>query len=559
MRFVTQVSAPFGISPNGRDIVFSAADSSGNIALWVRTLDDPTPRKLDGSDNGTHPAVSPDGQWVAFIEGDRALSKVRLSGGSRMALAVLPGVSASLSWESNDAILCEVIAPNREIMRVAASGGTPTVAIPFDSATHEVRQRRPLVVRDAGVVLYRGTTSTDSSFIVMYSLHDRRRSRLSFSGMTFSGDPLAVINGLLVYSASGSLWGIPIDLARMRATGEAVQLSQRAAAYSTGTAVAVSESGTLVYDVPSGSREAKLELIDFAGNRTELRSPNRFGPLRYSPDGHRIAVTIAAGTAQGPGSSSDIWIIDVASKEATQVTNTGDATQPEWSADGKRLIYIARSKGESEVWSTPIDGSSSPARLVDADGFVISPSATPDGRAIVVSRLARGTSNIVLVRIPLDPHSKTDTLVSPTGPNGVRAIQARVSPDGRLVAYADRTGRSVHVKELDGNADIQISTDGGCCPLWGPDSRRVYFLNGRQLIAADLQTVPALSLKRRTTSTGFWATDPGRTAFDDVYYDLSPDGKKFVAVTSVENDTRVFVAYNWADELRREWKAGARK
>jgi hypothetical protein len=46
------------------------------------------------------------------------------------------------------------------------------------------------------------------------------------------------------------------------------------------------------------------------------------------------------------------------------------------------------------------------------------------------------------------------------------------------------------------------------------------------------------------------------TTYDDVHYDLSPDGRSFVTVTPITNDIRVFVAFNWAEELRREWQAG---
>jgi len=42
----------------------------------------------------------------------------------------------------------------------------------------------------------------------------------------------------------------------------------------------------------------------------------------------------------------------------------------------------------------------------------------------------------------------------------LRPISPRVSPDGRLVAFADRTKRGVHVRALDGKGEIQISTDG---------------------------------------------------------------------------------------------------
>ena len=115
------------------------------------------------------------------------------------------------------------------------------------------------------------------------------------------------------------------------------------------------------------------------------------------------------------------------------------------------------------------------------------------------------------------------------------------------------------MQDLDGKADIEISTTGGCCPLWGPDSRRVFFRDGSRLIAVDLQTAPTLRVVGRNASEGFWATGAIGTTYGEVWYDLSPDGRTFVAVTPVTTHTRVFAAYNWAEEMRREWKAGSRK
>jgi hypothetical protein len=87
----------------------------------------------------------------------------------------------------------------------------------------------------------------------------------------------------------------------------------------------------------------------------------------------------------------------------------------------------------------------------------------------------------------------------------------------------------------------------------------VLFRNVDRLVAVDLRTAPALGVIGRSTSTGFWSRDVISTAYEDVYYDLSPDGRTFVAATPVRTDTKVLVAFNWAEEMRREWQAGSRK
>lgn len=175
--------------------------------------------------------------------------------------------------------MSEIIAPSGEILRVSANGGVPVVAVPFDSAAGEVRQRRPLVLRESRMVLYVGTTRNDTSALVMYSLRDRRHVRFAVSGT-----PLAVIGGLLVYASGGALSAVAIDVPGMRLTGGPVRLSQRAAPKQTGTAVAVSEAGTLVYeDGPRGLQLGRGAAARVARRRAEVTAVTitfRGGPVR---------------------------------------------------------------------------------------------------------------------------------------------------------------------------------------------------------------------------------------------------------------------------------------
>jgi Tol biopolymer transport system component len=440
--------------------------------------------------------------------------------------------------------------------RVSANGGASVIAVPFDSSVNEQRHRRPLVLRDAQMVLYASTRSNDSSEIVMYSLRDARRARL-----TISGAPLAIIDSLLVYSSAGTLRAVAIDVQAMKTTGDPVQLSQRAGRHTTGTSAAVSEAGTLVYEDHASVATSRLELVDLAGTRTPLRADDRYSAPRFSPDGRRIAVAINSGsTSQAIASASDIWVIDIATKEAVRITNSGFAESPEWSPDQTR-VYFVRTRGQgNEVWSAALDGSTAASRRVEADGGVVSAVPTPDGQSLIMSRWGRGDARLELLRVALTDPSRVDTIVSPRGPNDVRPITPRVSPDGRLVAFADRGRRTVHVRALDGQGELQVSTSGGCCPLWAPDSRRVYFRDGDRLVAVDLNASPGLSISKRTISMGFWATGAGAfSSADDLEYDLSPGGRTFVVATRVNATPKVFVAFNWAEELRREFNAGARK
>src|SRR5205814_11472 len=94
MRFV--VGAPTGstiandpawiaISPDGRLLVFSATDTSGTPALFVRPLASLEAHKLAGTDNSNFPFWSPDSRNIGFFA-DGKLKKVAAEGGTAEAL-----------------------------------------------------------------------------------------------------------------------------------------------------------------------------------------------------------------------------------------------------------------------------------------------------------------------------------------------------------------------------------------------------------------------------------------------------------------------------------------
>src|SRR5439155_26344374 len=78
----------------------------------------------------------------------------------------------------------------------------------------------------------------------------------------------------------------------------------------------------------------------------------------FSPDGRRIAVTIAT------DSGSDIWLVDL--DRATRVRFTSDATSafPVWSTDGSRLAFQSTAPGPWNLFWKPLDASTEPQPLL---------------------------------------------------------------------------------------------------------------------------------------------------------------------------------------------------
>ena len=264
IRSPTGYTTPFAISPDGRTIVFMAVGDKTVRHLRVRTLDDPRSRMIEGTEGGENSAISPDGEWVAFVVNGNEIRKARSSGGAATPVAAFDDTSAALAWASDDEILFERLGTALGIHRVSANGGAPEVAIPLDTAVQETRQRRPFVLRRERMVLYASTTADGRIGLAMFSLADGRRARLDVDGI----QALGMIDGRLVYSrADGTLMSVPLDVHGMRVSGGATPLRERAASSSVGTAVALSEDGgTLVYRQGGMVAASRLLLVDREGS-----------------------------------------------------------------------------------------------------------------------------------------------------------------------------------------------------------------------------------------------------------------------------------------------------
>ncbi len=137
LKVATWITTPFAVSRDGNTVVFTANDSSGDH-LWVRTLDQPNPRPLADTDGAYQPAISPDGEWVAFVVANHVIRKSRLSGGGVTTVTTTDDLTAALAWTSNDEIIFERIGSDSGIERVSANGGAPQVLIPIDKGAGEI-------------------------------------------------------------------------------------------------------------------------------------------------------------------------------------------------------------------------------------------------------------------------------------------------------------------------------------------------------------------------------------------------------------------------------------
>jgi hypothetical protein len=143
--------------------------------------------------------------------------------------------------------------------------------------------------------------------------------------------------GHIVYFNTYNLFAVPFDPDTLEVIGGSVPILEGI------QGAAFSDSGALVYvSQPTGTSGGAgtalsgrtLVWVDRQGREETLgASPDAYEDLRISPDGTRVALTIAGG-------NRDIWIWDITHKTPTKLTfDNANNQAPLWTPDGKRIVF----------------------------------------------------------------------------------------------------------------------------------------------------------------------------------------------------------------------------
>ncbi len=501
---------PLALSPDATTLVYG-----GTQQLFVRRLDQLDPVQLPNTQYGSQPFFSPDGQHVGFVA-EGSLKRVALSGSPAVTLCPAQGLSGA-TWGSREMI---VFSAGGKLFQVPASGGTASPVVLADSAGGGILRWPEFLPDGKRILVTAGYVPSLATVIV--ELETGRVTPVPGAGTNARYIEPA---SLLSFGSDGSGMVMPFDWRRGQATGPATPMLEGMSMGLQGVAkFATSRNGWAVY-VPTASSRRRLALVDRRGAQTILAAEARpFSDPRFSPDGQQVAVT---SLGPGGGLAGDIWIFHLRQATLSRLTFEGRQQFPEWSPDGRRVIFAGLAGSGAMHW-IPSAGGEMDSLHQSPGALIFEGILTRDQRTIVY-RLGGIPGDLYYVR--------RDSLAAPhalvASPFDERS--PALSPNDRWLAYvSNETGRDeIYVRPFPGaGGRWLVSAAGGTEPRWRRDGLELFYRNADTLFAVQVRAQPEFVVGQRAALfTGDYLTNPRHAT-----YDVHPNGNQFVFITGDPDD-----------------------
>jgi Tol biopolymer transport system component len=192
-------------------------------------------------------------------------------------------------------------------------------------------------------------------------------------------------------------------------------------------------AGMVIHALPAAAQDRDAKSKDglpLKAERTVRISTNEGSwiSVDVSPDGQTIVFDLLG----------DLYTIPITGGTARQLTKgLAFDVQPRFSPDGRKVLFLSDRSGGENLWTIDVATRDTAQITKGNNSTWVSPDWTPDGKYVVASK---GEARIGVVKLWIGHIEGGAGQQLHKMPQNLKSVGAAVSPDGRYIWYARRTG-----------------------------------------------------------------------------------------------------------------------
>lgn len=546
------------LSPEGAQAAFVWDQEKGDLGdIWIKLVDSGTPLQLtNGPANDTNPAWSPDGRHVAFLRQSAESNELYMNpallkgqwqrteqskagvymipalGGPEVKLgeASPKGDCRSLDWSPDGKLLAIT---DRDAQQTPFSiylisketGEKNRLTAP---PAHSLGDGGLAFSPDGKTLAFVRTAGIGSDDIYLAPVRGGEAKRLTSDNRRIHGLAWTSDGREIVFSSNRGrtfgLWSIPVSGGAPTPFGAGGQNVFH-------PAVARWRNQLAYVQELMDSNLWRIEVSSSTGRGnppTRLLSSTRIeSSPQYSPDGKKIVfVSERSGC-------SEIWICNDDGSGSVQLTSFGGAGvgTPRWSSDGSRIAFDSTQAGQTDIYI--INAGGGPARRLTEDASEdVRPSWSRDGRWIYFGSNRNGDWQVW--KMPAEGGQAAQV----TKQGGREAIE---SPDGKFVYYfkSGEGSQGIWRAHVEGGAETRV-LDQVAQGKWAILDQGIYFAKPHTNTGAAIQFFSFATRQMTHVAALEKALIQGPPAFA-----VSPDGRRILYAQLDQSGCDVMLVENF--------------
>ncbi len=425
-------------SQDGKQLAFAWKENvEGNFDIYIKLIGAGAPLRLttDAADD-VNPAWSPDGRFVAFVRSWSNRSEVILVpalGGAERKVCELKTIWSHVAWSPDGKSL---LVSDGETMQSRVglflvnieTGAKFRLTTPQGFASDENAVFSP----NGKTLAFKRTIYRSAEDIFITDVNANESKRLTFgnapiNGLTWTSDSAEILfssyrenaNVLLSVNTTDGKEELLTVVGR-----NAINPSMATNGHTLAFVEKQQDTNIWLTNLPykpdmENQHNSQIKLIN--SNRAD-HSP------QFSPDGKRI-VFVSSRTG-----SEEIWVSEADGSNPTQLTSFGGPSTgtPRWSTDGKQIVFDSRPDKHGDIFTISANGGT-PRRLTTLSSHDVIPNWSRDGKWIYFCSNRSGTLQIWKM-----PSNGSET-IQITKQGGMEAFE---SVDEKYIYYSKARGIS---------------------------------------------------------------------------------------------------------------------